>query len=144
MSSIEELFAACFEPWGLTLPDGAIGRSEAGLVAGSGWHVRYVFGADERGDYLDFLASHRMTDQRHVRLREGVEPEDLPALQEMYSHAGTEADRRRARQEYVDYNREIGALLRAKGLMGDAGPSGAPGSSESPRPSPESPETTRP
>lgn len=121
MSSIEESFAAYFEPWGLTLPHGAAGRREAGLVTGSEWHVRYVFGTDERGDYLDFLASNRMTDECHVRLREGLAPEHLPAPQPMYSHDGTEADRRRAERGYVVYNRGVAGVLRAKGFMGDAG-----------------------
>ena len=44
---------------------------------GAIWHL---FGSDDRGGYLEYYASHRMTDDRHVRLREDGSVEHLPAM----------------------------------------------------------------
>ena len=40
----------------------------SGHVYAHGWHVGYIWGADDQGEYLEFLAQHRMTDDSHVRL----------------------------------------------------------------------------
>ena len=118
MTEIERLFAEQFRPWGLVLPEGATERGEPGDTEGAGWSVRYVWGDDDRGRYLDYVADHRMTNQRHVRLRETGETESLPAVHDGYVSDGTEADRRRAEAEYVARNRRVYAALRRKGLAG--------------------------
>jgi hypothetical protein len=116
-SAIETLFADYFKHWGLELPAGAVERKEPGEVRGEGWTIRYVFGSDERGDYLDFLATHRMTNERHRRLRETGEAEGLPSPWDFYAYDGTEPDRRRKEAEYFAHNRQVYDLLREKGLM---------------------------
>ena len=117
MDRIERAFADYFEPWSLVLPEGATAEEKPGIVVGQGWRVRYIFGSDEQGKYLDFLGSHRMTNERHVRLRASGEDEGLPTVQEGYVWNGTEEDRQRAEAEYLAYNRQIGKMLREKGLM---------------------------
>lgn len=117
MDKIEKAFADYFKHWSLVLPEGATAEEEPGVVVGRGWHIRYIFGNDEQGKYLDFLGSHRMTNERHVRLRASGEVEGLPAIQEWYVYDGTEEDRQRAEAEYFAYNRQIGEMLRQKGLM---------------------------
>ena len=92
----------------LVLPKGAAAEEEPGVVVGQGWHIRYIFGSDEEGKYLDFLGSHRMTNQRHIRLRASGEVEGLPAPQEWFLWNGSEEDRQRAESEYLAYNRQIG------------------------------------
>ena len=84
LSGIEKAFADYFKHWSLVLPEGATAKEESGVVVGQGWHIRYVFGSDEQGKYLDFLGSHRMTNERHVRLRASGEAEGLPATQDWY------------------------------------------------------------
>ncbi len=116
MDAIEERFAADFAPWALTLPPGATEARAPGLVEGSGWRIRYVFGSDDRGNYLDYLASHRMTNARHVRLRAAGEAESLPCTHEMFAWDGTPDGKARAEAEYRAHNSRIGEMLRAKGL----------------------------
>ena len=116
MTEIERLFADQFRPWGLALLEGAAERGEPGRVGGAGWSVRYVWGDDDRGRYLDYVADHRMTNQRHVRLRETGEKESLPAIHDGFVSDGTEADGRRAEAEYTARNQRVYASLRRKGL----------------------------
>ncbi len=117
MNGIEKAFADYFKPWSPVLPEAVTAEEEPGVFVGQGWHIRYVFGSDEQGEYLDFLGSHRMTNQRHVRLRAGGEVEGLPTIREMFVYGGTEEDRQRAEAEYFAYNRQVGEMLREKGLM---------------------------
>ena len=117
MNRIEKAFADYFKPWSLVLPEGATAKEEPGIVAGQGWHVRYIFGSDEQGTYLDFFGSHSMTNDHHVRLHASGEVEGLPTIQEGYVWNGAEEDRQRAEAKYLAYNRQIGEMLREKGLM---------------------------
>ena len=119
LSEIEKAFADYFKHWSLVLPEGATAREEPGVVVGQGWHICYIFGSDEQGKHLDFLGSHRMTNERHVRLRAGGKVEGLPATRDFYVWNGTEEDRQRAEAEYFAYNRQVGEMLREKGLIID-------------------------
>lgn len=116
MDAIETHFAADFAPWSLTLPPGVTEARTPGCVEGSGWRIRYVFGSDEGGDFLDYLASHRMTNARHVRLRATGETEDLPCTHEMFAWDGTPEAKVQAEAEYRAHNRRIGEMLKRKGL----------------------------
>ena len=80
MRSIEERFGRTFAPWGITLPPEAVQARRRGKLVEDGWAIWYLFGEDERGAHLDYYASHRMTDYRHVRLREGGPAESLPTI----------------------------------------------------------------
>ena len=57
-----------FETWSIELPEEAVENRQRGKIVKSGWTIGYLFGTDEAGDYLDYYASHRMTNDRHVRL----------------------------------------------------------------------------
>ncbi len=116
MDAIEEQFAADFATWDLTLPPDATAARTPGCVEGSGWRIRYVFGSDDGGDYLDYLASHRMTNARHVRLRATGEAESLPCYHEMFVWDGTPEAKARAEAEYRAHNGRIGEMLKRKGL----------------------------
>jgi hypothetical protein len=65
---IESRFAAYFANWNLRLPRNAAALEEPGTVADDGWVVRYVFGSHSGEPYLEFCATHRMTDDRRVRI----------------------------------------------------------------------------
>jgi len=45
--------------------------------------VWYLFGRDERGEFVDCCASHRLTENSPLRPRCGACPEDLPTIIEM-------------------------------------------------------------
>ncbi len=80
MRRIVDRFAANFAHWGLTLPIADVVRRRAGVIRRAGWVVQYVFGKDERCEYLDYYARHRMTEDGHVRLYADGSFEPLPAL----------------------------------------------------------------
>lgn len=62
---IQTEFARYFAPWGLFLPDVAVAIRADGWLLGRGWSVRWRWNDDGS---LDFLASHRMTNERWVVL----------------------------------------------------------------------------
>ncbi len=64
---IEAAFAEDFFHWGITLPPDDVRQRRQGEIAAAGWAIWYLFDSDERGEYLDYYASHRMTSDRHVR-----------------------------------------------------------------------------
>lgn len=79
MSVIRDAFDSAFGSWGITLPEEALASRAAGTIQKKGWCIWYLFGTDEKGEYLDYYSSHRMTEAPHVRLRVGGSAEDLPA-----------------------------------------------------------------
>jgi hypothetical protein len=80
MRRIVDRFAANFGPWGLTLPIADVVHRRSGVLRGGGWVVQYVFGKDERGEYLDYYARHRMTEDNHFRLYADGTFAPLPAM----------------------------------------------------------------
>ncbi|MDO9355840.1 MAG: hypothetical protein Q7T55_19235 [Solirubrobacteraceae bacterium] len=66
---MQRTFAEYFAAWGLFLPDEAIASRSAGYLLGKGWSVRWRW-VDGDGDdaTLEFLASHRMTNERWQRI----------------------------------------------------------------------------
>ena len=67
-----EMFARSFEPWGIQLPDEGVKHRARGKINKAGWTIWYLFGSDEKGEYLDYYATHRMTSDSHTRIREAV------------------------------------------------------------------------
>ena len=72
------LFNKHFERWGIALPPDAEQRCPRGTIVHRGWTIKFVFGVDDDGKFLDFCAAHRMTNDRHVRLRANGHAESLP------------------------------------------------------------------
>ena len=99
------LFNQDFERWGITLPPDAERRCPKGTIVSRGWTVKYRFGEDQDGKYLDYYAAHRMTNDSHVRIRDNGDFESLPA----YPDASEDWD-----AEYID---RVSNLLEAKGFV---------------------------
>ncbi len=80
-----------------------------------------MFGSDEKGEYLDYYASHRMTNDRHVRIHAGGEEEDLPTIQEGRLCSQDPTEDKRLEAEYYAENQRVAELLHEKGfsLKGD-------------------------
>ncbi len=116
MGSIEERFNRTFAPWRIVLPPQDVEARRRGKIVGGGWAVWYLFGEDERGVYLDYYASHRMTDDRHVRLREDGPPERLPAVRTFRIVSRDPEEDARLEAEYLEHNRRVGQMLREKGF----------------------------
>ena len=64
-SSVEVAFAQHFAAWGLALPGLAVRELADGWLLGKGWSVRWRWRPDGT---LEFLASHRMTNQRWLTI----------------------------------------------------------------------------
>lgn len=92
-----------------------------GKIVESGWAIWYLFGSDERGEYLDHYASHRMTDDRHVRIREDGTEECLPAISSFRVVSEDRREDARFEAEYLEHNQRVGRMLEEKGfgIVGD-------------------------
>lgn len=77
---IAETFAESFSTWGIELPEGAVERGQPGLVRQAGWTIRFIVGADEEGPYLEYYATHRMTNDTRVRIHGSGRTEALDAI----------------------------------------------------------------
>jgi hypothetical protein len=68
---------------------GSIGPDDGTYFYGD--TVEYLFGRDEKGEYLDFHIAHRIWGNRHRRIRENGECEDLETVS--IAHSGDELTR---------------------------------------------------
>jgi hypothetical protein len=118
MPVIAAEFASYFAHWKIVLPEADLAARRRGSVHAAGWTIQYLFGADAQGEYLDFYATHRMTNERHQRIYASGQIEYLPTMHEfmVFPAAASQADKERIEREYYEHNRAIGALLRAKGF----------------------------
>ena len=82
MDKIEACFNARFAASSIRMPSENIAQRKRGKVIKAGWAIRYLFGSDASGEYLDYYASHRMTNDRHVRIHADGRCESLPAFQD--------------------------------------------------------------
>jgi hypothetical protein len=115
MEAIKAAFDAYFAPWGITLPDDALMARSPGVLAGQGWRIRYRFGQDGAGEHLEFYATHRMTNDRHVRIAPDGGVEHLDALWDAYAYdPEVPGDRERAERAYLEHNRRVAAELKEK------------------------------
>ena len=62
-----------FAHWEIELPIDALSPGLVWLIVQRGWTIwtRFYVGAEDGREYLDYYATHRMTNDRHVRLYAG-------------------------------------------------------------------------
>lgn len=115
--AISQTFAQYFANWHIRLPPGAEDLGGRGSIAKAGWTINYLVDRDENGKYLQFYATHRMTNDRRLRIYETGRMETLDAIVEMYGYnpqvPGAE---QKAKQEYFEHNQRIADELRRLGL----------------------------
>jgi hypothetical protein len=116
MRSIEERFNRTFAHWGIALRPEDVDARRRGKIVGGGWAIWYLFGEDDRGRYLDYYASHRMTDDRHLRLREEGPAEHLPTIQTFRIGSKDPEEDARLKAEYFEHNHRVGRMLKEKGF----------------------------
>jgi hypothetical protein len=83
MKGIEKRFNDEFSPWDIWLPEEEVANRRRGKIIEAGWAIWYLFDSDEKGEYLDYYASHRMTSDRHDRIYANGNQEALPVLQRL-------------------------------------------------------------
>lgn len=118
MEKIKEQFAQYFSNWNIRLPDDDVQARRSGTIGQAGWSIRYLFGREGDIEYLDFYASHRMTNDRHVRIHADGQEEDLETPQDfmVYPKDADETQRARIQEEYYAHNRAVYERLREKGF----------------------------
>jgi len=114
--AIEE-FERHFMTWEIRLPEKAFGQREHGKINKAGWTIWYLFGSDKQGAYLDYYATHRMTSDSHIRIRESGTVESLPALEEMWIGAEDPHEDTKRKTQFLERNREVEKLLEVKGFL---------------------------
>jgi hypothetical protein len=116
MSIIGSTFARDFSHWDITLPPENVHERRRGKIVAAGWAIWYLFDSDERGEYLDYYASHRMTDDRHVRIYETGQVESLPAINTMRFISSDPDEDARLEAEYREEQRRVATILEEKGF----------------------------
>ena len=116
MDTAAELFSRDFSHWAIQLPPQDVAQRQRGRINHEGWAIWYLFGADEHGEYLDYYAAHRMTDDRHVRIYASGEREELPTIQSFRPCSDDPVDDQRLADELFVKNQRVAALLESKGF----------------------------
>ena len=118
MNQLESAFAEYFSNWNILLPVDAVATRQPGRIQEKGWIIEYLFGVDGDDEYLDFFASHRMTNDRHVRIHAdgGSESLETPSEFLVYPGDADEPTRQRIKKEHQAHNRAVYERLRGKGL----------------------------
>lgn len=116
MNRIQEVFDDAFSRWGIRLPVADGMPHSRGQILHAGWVIWYLFGRDDDGLYLDYYACHRMTNDRHERIREDGSTELLPAIAEFRRCSDDPEEDARLQAEYFARNREVHELLERKGF----------------------------
>ena len=119
MARIEEIFPEYFEKWRIRLPEEAVRSRQRGEIRSHGWHIQYLFGEDDQGEFMDFYATLRMTNDRHVRIYARGELVYLPSYQEhmIFPAEASEEEEQRIQEEYYRYNWSVSEELKKKGFL---------------------------
>ena len=116
MKLIADNFAKRFAHWKITLPENDLKDRRGGYIQNAGWLIQYCFDKDGTGEYLDYYAAHRMTDDSHVRVYEDGREESLPALSGWLLLSDDPVEAKRLKDEYEEHNREVVKMLTEKGF----------------------------
>lgn len=116
MDRIARAFRADFAHWGIEIPPASLASREPGFIQAAGWLIQFTFGRDSRGEYLDYYASHRMTDDSHVRLYAAGRRQYLASLASFFVTSLDPTEAKRLKAAYLRRNRRIARRLAAKGF----------------------------
>ncbi|MFH2051051.1 MAG: hypothetical protein ABIK96_01160 [bacterium] len=116
LGAIKLHFASEFARWKIHLPEDAVAIRRPGRILQGGWAIWYLFGKDDRGEYLDYYSAHRMTGDEHVRVYDDGEVRLLDAFVSMRLRSEDPEEDARLEAEHLAENRRIAAMLEAKGF----------------------------
>lgn len=91
-------------------------RGFARQRGGSG-RIRYAFGADERGEFLEFYSFHRVWGDLHARIRADGKIEPLDVLETAVPVTGDPDEDRRVVEAQNERNRRVLQELDEAGLL---------------------------
>jgi hypothetical protein len=110
LAAIRRSFDDQFARWSIVLPE-RLSLNEVRTLAGQGWTITYRLGLEQGQLYLDYFASHRMTNDTLSRIAEDGSHELLGYCQEFYL-----ADNPEAEQAYYAHNRAFYDDVKRRGL----------------------------
>ena len=117
MKIIKDRFDLAFRRWEIKLPAQDLLARQRGTIVRSGWVIWYLFGQNLKGEYMDYYAAHRMTNDRHVRLYFDGTAERLPTPQELCVVPKDPEKAAKNRAEFYAHNRRIAKLREEKGFI---------------------------
>lgn len=113
-------FADRFSNVSIKLPWNDLQQRRPGKIATEGWWIQYQFGQDESGEFLDYLAEHRLiSGGEHIRIRADGRKEVLPALSSMLPVWDDPIENDQMQAKFNVKQREIAATLKEKGFLQD-------------------------
>ena len=126
LALLQSTFANMLSRFGHQLPDDDVLHRRRGRLGGDddddgdygyGDVVTYLFGQDERGEYLDFYMRHRIAGDQHIRIYEDGSSERLEVISPFGPRISDDPDEneRLRREDREEYQR-IRAMLDAKGF----------------------------
>lgn len=112
-------FKDYFAHWNIELSDEAIAHLKQGQIVQivkAGWTIKVLFGKDAQGEFMDFYAGHRMTNDRHLRVYVDGTVQGLPTLLDFRICSDDPQEEERREQEFQSTNRKVMELLDKKGF----------------------------
>ena len=111
MNLIKQCFDEKFRAWQIQFPLKDLTTRQSGAIYQDGWTIRYTFGREGERAYMDYFASHRMTNDTLNRIYSDGTFEQRGFCLEFYL-----ANDAQAKREYLRHNRAFYALVKALGL----------------------------
>jgi hypothetical protein len=109
-------FAQSFATWGIFLPEDDVVNRRRGKICEGGWAIWYLFGSDEKGEYLDTYSAHRMTNDCHDRIYEDGRSECLPSIDDLRPCSSDPEEDARLKKEQHEEDLRVMEILEAKGF----------------------------
>jgi hypothetical protein len=116
MEKIREAFKEFFEGEDIELPQVI---EKKGKISKERWGITYILTTDEEGKpALEFIASHPLTNMRHILIKQNGELISLDAMYEDFNYdPKIEGDKERAEKEWREHNKRVADELSKKGLI---------------------------
>ena len=110
-NTMKESFDQHFQHWQIELPLTDFLHRRRGSINEQGWTINYRFGKEAEREFLEYFASHRMTNDTLNRIWEDGVFEPRGACQEFYA-----SNDESARQAFIEHNREFYRQVEEAGL----------------------------
>jgi hypothetical protein len=111
-ATIKGTFEKKFAAWSLVLPVESLSAPARGSIHKNGWTINYRYGAEQGEEYLEYFASHRMTNDTLNRIYADGREELVGYCQEFY-----EVGNEQAKQAYYEHNRKFYEDVKHRGLQ---------------------------
>jgi hypothetical protein len=116
---ITKTFNAYFRNWKIELSPQDLQPGERRSLTERGWRIHYLVDVDHDGElFLEFYATHRMTNDRHILISSRGTMKHLDALTSMvFYDPKVGGEKERASRRNIEHNQKVAAALEAKALF---------------------------